>query len=376
MGYSTDPSSLLKFSSAQGDTNNENLTESMMGCPPTALMKVFDKFCSIKGFKNNSTSRDDFVGNLYSGGLREKASQILASQLQSKIGKISKLENKLMALNSELASDLVNWASNIPNYESEKMVKSFGVLLAAQKDSDAIVHEKLNKLKLNLSYVNEREKKQNDLITSKNKLFKQLKDSEARHGPNSSTTTLLRERLEENVCNLGVVEIQYIRSIARNLKEALIDYLFALQSTSATLNEATNEYYEILLSLETEANRQHTKRESLGSRKNPHSSASPYGNVAKSPSDLDIEHGHAGSRVDSLVLADNKSYGVCSDCMKPTHANGSRIPTRGAQGSRHSEIPNGRPPVHPASPTKIRQDNLHFQGFEFKENYGSNENWA
>ena len=52
----------------------------------------------------------------------------------------------------------------------------------------------MERLKLSLSFVNEREKKQKGLITAKLKLEKQLKEAKAKFGPNASNTILLNEK--------------------------------------------------------------------------------------------------------------------------------------------------------------------------------------
>lgn len=224
--------------------------------PSTAFLKIIDKFASFSGIGN-------IAPTLISSGINrtsikndikiKKVSNVLASQLQNKIAKMIKVKNKLILLQSEFSNDLTSWSCTIPNLESEIMIKEFATLFTAQKFSDTSIVEKLEKLKLNLSFINEREKKQKNLIFAKHKLIKQLRDSQAKYGPNASSTTLLTERLEENVCNLEVVENQYIRAITNNLKESLIDYLIDLLSNVKKLDEAGSEYFQCLANLESDS---------------------------------------------------------------------------------------------------------------------------
>lgn len=386
--YSPEIPSVSKFSSTPPNFNNENTFDSFMIRPTTAFMKVFDKFSAISGFGTLSGSTSDNMNNFTTASNKEKKqNHVLAAQLQNKIGKISRLESKLMSLQDSLTNDLLDWGSGIPNPDSERMVKNFSLLLAAQKDSGVLIIEKLDKLKLNLAFVNEREKKQNDLLAAKTKILKQLRYSEVKYGPNASSTTLLKEKLEENVCNLGVVEIQYIRAITKNLKDALVDYLYALQSVSTSIGDATNDYYEILLSLESSPDlaRNSPKKISNGmagvglqSRKDLNfNSSNSFGLLSKSANEGDYSlsknnhypEGNSPIRMNSNVGENYQNYSNCVECLK-TNKYHHRLITP----CTHNMDTRSSKPLN-ISPSRITQDSISVQGFEIKEGYQPSEHW-
>lgn len=373
--------------------NPESFSDSYMVRPTTAFLKMFDKFASLSTFGGNNRTPGNMSGA--SNNKEKKPYNILASQLQGKIGKITRLEHKLMNLQNELADDLVDWASNIPNPDSEVMVKKFSSLVSVQRDSEAIVTDKLEKLKLNLAFVNEREKKQLDLLHSKHKILKNLRESEVKYGPNASSTTLLKEKLEENICNLGVVEIQFIRSINKNLKEALIDYLYALQAVSSNLSEVTNEYYEVLLSLESNSegvrsSPRKVANTGIGIGLNPkkdfqYNASNYFGNLTKSASEPEYSNnskndtpqdyvvGNSPIRMTSRVLEDHKNYSICAECSK-NNKYPNRLITPCTHNSRNSNIETSKRGI--GSPTRIVQDSLGVQGFDIKDTYQSSEHWS
>ena len=105
-----------------------------------------------------------------------------------------KIETRSKNLKMELCNDFGVWGQSIPNLESSAFVKEFSALLNTQINNQTILQEKMERLKLSLSFVNEREKKQKGLITAKLKLEKQLKEAKAKFGPNASNTILLNEK--------------------------------------------------------------------------------------------------------------------------------------------------------------------------------------
>ncbi|CAH2353238.1 hypothetical protein CLIB1423_10S00408 [[Candida] railenensis] len=222
---------------------------------PTTISRVLDKLSEVSGFNLNlklpypqaTNPKND---RTYMPKRNLGTSPIMAFNLQTKISKILKSEQKLRQQKQQLIEDFRTWASSIANLECETMISEFGTLLLSQVDTNVTLSEKLDVLRLNLIDVHEREKKQKDLLVTKEKLLRQLKDSEAKFGPGASGSTLIKEKLEENVCNLEVVELQYLRSINKNLKESIIEYLVSLQLTTSILDEATQVYYGCLLAIE------------------------------------------------------------------------------------------------------------------------------
>lgn len=217
--------------------------------PTTAISRVLDKFTAVSGISLSLAS-----SNIDRAAKSAKQLPIMAYSLQAKISKVIKLEQKSKRIKLELVEDFRSWASTIPNPDCEAMISEFATLFLTQTDTTTSICEKLDILKLNLTDVHEREKKQRDLYNNKTKLLRLLKESEVKFGPGASGSTLIKEKLEENVCNLEVVELQYIRSINKNLKDSLIEYLICLQTVAAILQEATQEYYGTLITLEQNSN--------------------------------------------------------------------------------------------------------------------------
>lgn len=239
----------VKFSTAAttfsvARENNENLP-SFLQRPTTALFKVLERIpFNMASLSTTSGSLPEGEGQNSS---KYKPGHVLAGTLDTKISKVMKHDQKVMGLKSELINAFCHWSKEIPNTESSMMVKDFGDLLLAQKQCDEMILEKLCQLKLHLAAVNEREKKQKDLINAQSKILRNIRESEVKYGPNSSQTSLLKEELEENIYNLEIVEIQFVRSITKSLKDAFINYLLCLQTSAVKNLNAANKFYDRLM---------------------------------------------------------------------------------------------------------------------------------
>lgn len=71
-----------------------------------------------------------------------------------------------------------------------------------------------------------------------------------RYGPNASNSILLSEKLEQTECTLQVTEQQYIRTIANDLKDSLMEYGITLIATSKRSYDTANEFVQYLNSIE------------------------------------------------------------------------------------------------------------------------------
>ncbi|KAI5954776.1 hypothetical protein KGF57_003799 [Candida theae] len=217
--------------------------------PGTALHRVLEKVVSMSGFgasastqsHNDSTVTDEHTSKL---------SRSSSHKIHQKLSKLIKTKVRAKKLEQEILSDANVWSDSIPTQECSSIIKDFNFIFSAQTNASAQLNEKLEKIKLSLSFVNEREKKQKELLFSKIKLEKQLKENKARVGPKASSTVLIIEKLEEVDCSLQVVEQQFVRSIANDLKESIIDYVCTLHSTSRKLNEVCEDFMECVNSLE------------------------------------------------------------------------------------------------------------------------------
>lgn len=243
---------------------NENRVSSMEIRPVTAFFKVLDKMSfNIPHFVNSDTSKlstndsdEDKMKNLF-----PIQNGVLASTLESKVTRVLKAEQKSMAAREDLIKDFRNWTLLIPNTESSSMVKDFTELLSRQKTGDQATLTKLSQLKNHLLSVHAREKKQRELINEQTKILKQIKDSEVKYGHNATVTALLREKLEANIYNLEVVELQLVRSISESLREAFLDYITALHTTSIKNYNACSQFYGKLINCEFPVNEKSNSRE-------------------------------------------------------------------------------------------------------------------
>lgn len=270
----------IKYSTAAttfpvGNHNNENLS-SFLQRPTTALFKVLERMpFNMTSLSASSSTLTEGEGQ---NAATKKPGLVLAGTLDNKISKVMKQDHKVMALKTELINDFCHWSKDIPNTESSMMVKDFGDLLLSQKQCDEMVLEKLGQLKLHLAAVNEREKKQKDLINCQSKILKNIRDSEVKYGPNSSQTSLLKEELEENIYNLEIVEIQFVRSITKSLKDAFINYLLCMQTAAVKNLNAANKYYDRLMAAANDGEKSlYQEVGSVGVYNGREYTASPYG---------------------------------------------------------------------------------------------------
>lgn len=230
---------------------NNDISESFISRPATAILKVFDRFSSMSGLRANSPASK----NPYTFIINKDKSlgNITAYNLQTRMDKIIRLNNKLAVQQLELFNELMIWASDIPDADCETFVKEFSTLVSTQHECNITLNEKIEKLKFSFKLVNKRERKLKDLNASRLKIIKGLRDNEVKYGPNASSTTFLGEKLEETMWNLDVLEQQYIRSISKDLKDSLIDYSSTLQSVAANITDSTKTYYSYLYNLEAVA---------------------------------------------------------------------------------------------------------------------------
>lgn len=217
--------------------------------PGTALHRVLEKVVSMSGFgasastqlHNDSTVTDEHTSKL---------SRSSAHKIHQKLTKLIKVNVRAKKLEQEILGDTSLWSDSIPTQDCSLIIKDFNFIFSAQTNTSAQLNEKLEKIKLSLSFVNEREKKQKELLFAKMKLEKQLKENKARVGPKASSTVLIIEKLEEVDCSLQVVEQQFVRSISNDLRESIIDYVYTLHTTSRKLNDVCEDFMECMNSLE------------------------------------------------------------------------------------------------------------------------------
>lgn len=212
--------------------------------PPTALQRVFEKVTLFSVFPNSSTSQRD--GTTTDENNVPKLNRISSHKLYQRIGKIIKVGNRYKTMKTQLLNDLITWSGSIPNAENKLMIREFSQLLSTQNGTFSEMEEKLDKIRLSLSFVNEREKKQSELLSLKIKLDKQLKESKEKLGPRASGTILITEKLEEVECSLQVVEQQYIRAVGNDLKESVIDYVYSVSLLTRKLGDVSDDILSVL----------------------------------------------------------------------------------------------------------------------------------
>ncbi|ODV76962.1 uncharacterized protein CANTADRAFT_102553 [Suhomyces tanzawaensis NRRL Y-17324] len=220
--------------------------------PSTALQRVMEKLSSIS-FTPSPLS--GLSGSAPNHGKEPEAvvQSVLAQHLNNKIGKIIKLETRLIGLQRELSDDLASWGTTVRKPGCQLMVRELSGLYLDQTMFKQSVVDKLENIKLSLHSVNEREKKHKDLLYTRTKLTKQVKDSELRFGKNSSHSTLLSEKLEENTMNLEVLNSHCIRAIATEMRETVLEYTISLQQNLKFLLSSVAEYRQLLSTIDWDA---------------------------------------------------------------------------------------------------------------------------
>ena len=202
----------------------------------TALQKVLDMFTSLSGLGAAAVlplHNDDCT--ITNEAPTNKVNKVSAQSLQLKVNKLLKLNNTTRKYELALTNDIALWLDSILNQECSQFIKDFNQLLLSQLFANTQLTQRMEKIKLSLSFVNERERKQQNLLATRYKLEKQFRDSRNKYGPDASSTILIKEKLEEIECNLQVVEQQYIRSILNDLRESLMEYIYTLNAASRKL---------------------------------------------------------------------------------------------------------------------------------------------
>ncbi|KAI5960409.1 uncharacterized protein KGF55_004701 [Candida pseudojiufengensis] len=217
--------------------------------PATALHRVIEKVVSISGFGVPSNPQPQPIESL-TDDKTNKISRITSSTIHSKFSKLIRSNNKSRNFEKKLINDIYSWSDTIPNQECSQIIKDFNQIFTLQSLTNLELNEKLEKIKISLNSVNEREKKQKQLLNNKFKTEKILKDNQTRYGPKASSTTLTNEKLENIECSLQVIEQQFLRSISNDLKESLIDYIIMLNKTSRKLQDFSDDLIQHLNNLE------------------------------------------------------------------------------------------------------------------------------
>ncbi|EMG47801.1 hypothetical protein G210_1752 [Candida maltosa Xu316] len=293
---------------------NEDIDNGKMTRPVTAMQRVFDKVSTVFTSTESAKSHDN--------GLDDKTntSKISSQILYDKLNKILKSDIKSKKHQLEFSNSINLWGQSIPHLDTSLYVKEFSMLLNTEVNARASLIDQIEKIKLSLSYVNEREKKQKTLLTNKAKLDRKYKDAKNKFGPNASNTILLKEAVEEIDCNLQVVEQQFVRSLINDLKDALVDYAFALNTTAKKLEDASSEFMQRINDIdegegggENELARISPMKYSKSKRKPP-KYPSPY-------SDHDTNSGESQIKLKNYSNNNNNNglptpQSLCSECKK------------------------------------------------------------
>ncbi|CAI5757888.1 unnamed protein product [Candida verbasci] len=223
---------------------------------PSAFQKVIDKVFSKSTF-TSSTTATNAVSPIDQNENNIKLSNITIDNLITNIKKMINHDNKSKKFEASLYTDLGNWAnsSSVPNYESSMVLRTYANLILQNNNNFKMsMIDKLEKLKVSLLDVSNRETKQRNLIKDKIKLESQLRESRNKFGVKASKTILLEEKLEEVNVALNVVESQLVKSINNDLKDSLIDYALQLNFQAGKLQAASDDFITYLTSLENNKN--------------------------------------------------------------------------------------------------------------------------
>lgn len=180
----------------------------------------------------------------------ESAHHSLAYSLQKRLTRLIKQENKLAKTLQAFCDDFASWANKLPLRRSQELVKGVSLVFRERNRGNNIVALEFEKLKVSLAMVHEREKKEMELRKLELKLIRSISESGVKYGKNSSSTTMLQERLEETRCSMAVVQSQLIRSVDSELKEAITSFIDLIRSNSVDMSAAASSFSDWLDSFE------------------------------------------------------------------------------------------------------------------------------
>lgn len=231
-----------KYSTAIGGYTPTAGNPTVLNRPATSFLRVLERIPGLGQFSTGPESASISGEEVFQQKAAKKS--VLALTLQTRVTKIIRHEQKSLTLLTGLIGEFNDWAVQLSSNESLVMVSEFALLLQTQKLVDHRLVQRLDKLKLYLAQVHERERKLDELLTTQAKLLKQIKDSQSKYGVNASHTHLLQELLEENIYNKEVVEMQLSRLITTNLKEAFNDYALCSQYCTNDIVSAVNKFFD------------------------------------------------------------------------------------------------------------------------------------
>ncbi|KAK6198775.1 uncharacterized protein RJT21DRAFT_51066 [Scheffersomyces amazonensis] len=353
------------------------MSETILSRPTTAILKVIDKFSTLGSRGHSSKSETSSVLSIKEP-LEDKPNygSYSANKLQSKLNKILKIENKLRSHEKDLVVDLLNWAKTVPSESCESVIKNFANLYSVKGFAAASTMDNLFKIKSSLASVEQREKKTRESCETNIKLLKELKDYESKFGSGSNRSQMIREKIESNSINLETAEMQFVRSISTELKEALFEYVLSLQDLSKRIDNATTDYSMNIVNTEIDnssgpkSKLLHMARKELGI---PSTIPKP---ISEGNRMYVMRNCNFKGHNKETHLIDEFGYSLCVECQKNRASNTNSANTQNSNIPYESSVESGQKVNEINNPSRIPADDIkqtyHYRDGSFNNN---NDQW-
>lgn len=168
-------------------------------------------------------------------------SSATAASVCSRIGKMVKHEQRLIAQQGGLARDLALWLAQLPDEEARAVVELFRRCVDALRELEEALATRNRALQLEMSHVATREQRHAQLVARRMRQLRGVGDAESRQGA-TTKLALMREQLEQLDSSLVVVGDQYLRSVLRSLRVVMADYAFTMQAQAVQMRAAADEF--------------------------------------------------------------------------------------------------------------------------------------
>lgn len=225
-----------KFTTAR--SNMENLAETYLSRPTTALQRIVEKISTFRLGPQDST-----LSSVYPNDKRDYPSLVgLAEKLFKLVKLMISKRNKFVEQQLDVSTHARDWSVFIDHGPCCVLIKEFGVLHNHERFFSQALLDKMENVKVILREISQREKQFMASLKEKQKLMKVMRDTEQKFGKNSSTTTSVAEKLEVLSLNIEVMRQQRVRAISTDLKESFLDYTYTLLISSKYLQDIANDF--------------------------------------------------------------------------------------------------------------------------------------
>lgn len=207
---------------------NSKYTSALSGTPEivsvsalrsqSAFMRLVDKLNGMVGIQPTVETAETIEMQ------KPRFPKISAASVGLRISKYVRQQSRAMEELQAILVELDQWLGTVLSIEHRHMISLFCLMAKAQRQAEIdLVNQWLN-VKMQLATISEREQTLRDLVTRRARLIKTLRECETKLGPHAKKLYTLCDLLEVNYHNIVIVDLQFQRSVARCLRQALEQY--------------------------------------------------------------------------------------------------------------------------------------------------------